>query len=117
MPTGRVLFAGEKQQYEDSVRRAAKEHIKDGDIFQIVLARSTRIECPDPVKLYRKLSSINPSPYTYLFEMGDLAIVGASPETLFNTYDRKLQRQSHCRHLSQGKDARRGRQVCKDHAG
>jgi anthranilate synthase component 1 len=85
----RVLFAGEKQQYEDSVR-AAKEHIKDGDIFQIVLARSTRIECPDPVKLYRKLRSINPSPYTYLFEMGDLAIVGASPETLFNTYDRKL---------------------------
>ena len=62
----------------------------DGDIFQIVLARSTRIECPDPVKLYRKLRSINPSPYTYLFEFGDLAIVGASPETLFNTYDRKL---------------------------
>ncbi len=86
---GRVLFAGEEQQYEDSVRKA-KEHIKDGDIFQIVLARSTRIECPDPVKLYRKLRSINPSPYTYLFEMGDLAIVGASPETLFNTYDRKL---------------------------
>ena len=54
------------------------------------MARSTRIECPDPVKLYRKLRSINPSPYTYLFEFGDLAIVGASPETLFNTYDRKL---------------------------
>ena len=86
---GRVLFAGEQQQYEDSVRKA-KVHILDGDIFQIVLARSTRIECPDPVKLYRKLRSINPSPYTYLFEFGDLAIVGASPETLFNTYDRKL---------------------------
>ena len=86
---GRVLSAGGQQQYEASVRRA-KVHILDGDIFQIVLARSTRIECPDPVKLYRKLRSINPSPYTYLFEFGDLAIVGASPETLFNTYDRKL---------------------------
>jgi anthranilate synthase component 1 len=86
---GRVLSAGEQQQYEDSVRQA-KVHILDGDIFQIVLARSTRIECPDPVKLYRKLRSINPSPYTYLFEFDDLAIVGASPETLFNTYDRKL---------------------------
>ncbi len=86
---GRVLFRGGQQQYEDSVRKA-KEHILDGDIFQVVLARSTRIECPDPVKLYRKLRSINPSPYTYLFEFGDLAIVGASPETLFNTYDRKL---------------------------
>lgn len=86
---GRVLSAGDPRQYQDSVLKA-KVHIKDGDIFQIVLARSTRIECPDPVKLYRKLRSINPSPYTYLFEFGDLAIVGASPETLFNTYDRTL---------------------------
>lgn len=86
---GRVLSAGGKGQYEAAVRKA-KEHIRDGDIFQIVLARSTEIECPDSVKLYRKLRSINPSPYTYLFEFGDLAIVGASPETLFNTYDRKL---------------------------
>jgi anthranilate synthase component 1 len=85
----RVLSAGEMQQYQDSVLKA-KEHIRDGDIFQIVLARSTRIECPDPVKLYRKLRSINPSPYTYLFEFGELAIVGASPETLFNTYNRRL---------------------------
>lgn len=86
---GRILSAGGKEQYEAAVRKA-KEHILDGDIFQIVLARSTEIECPDSVKLYRKLRSINPSPYTYLFEFGDLAIVGASPETLFNTYDRKL---------------------------
>lgn len=86
---GRVLSAGDSQEYQDSVLKA-KVHIKDGDIFQIVLARSTRVECPDPVKLYRKLRSINPSPYTYLFEFGDLAIVGASPETLFNTYNRKL---------------------------
>lgn len=86
---GRVLSADEPQEYMDAVSRA-KVHISDGDIFQIVLARSTRIECQDAVKLYRKLRSINPSPYTYLFEFGDLAIVGASPETLFNTYNRKL---------------------------
>jgi anthranilate synthase component 1 len=86
---GRVLSVGDQQEYEDSVRKA-KVHIRDGDIFQIVLARSTKVECPDSVKLYRKLRSINPSPYTYLFEFGDLAIVGASPETLFNTYNRKL---------------------------
>jgi len=86
---GQVLFTDDPQEYMDNVSRA-KVHIADGDIFQIVLARSTRIECPDTVKLYRKLRSINPSPYTYLFEFGDLAIVGASPETLFNTYNRKL---------------------------
>ena len=87
--SGRVLSAGAPEEYKDAVSRA-KEHIIDGDIFQVVLARSTRIECPDPVKLYLKLRSINPSPYTYLFEFGDLAIVGASPETLFNTYNRML---------------------------
>ncbi|VVB73093.1 Anthranilate synthase component 1 [uncultured archaeon] len=86
---GRILTAGDMHQYQDSVLKA-KVHIKDGDIFQIVLARSARIECPDPLKLYRKLRSINPSPYTYLFEFGELAIVGASPETLFNTYNRQL---------------------------
>jgi anthranilate synthase component 1 len=86
---GRILSEGDSLDYQDSVKKA-KVHILDGDIFQIVLARQTRIECPDPVKLYRKLRSINPSPYTYIFEFGDLAIVGASPETLFNTYDRKL---------------------------
>ena len=87
--SGRILSAGGAEDYKEAVRRA-KEHITDGDIFQVVLARSTSVECSDPVKLYRKLRSINPSPYTYIFEFGDLAIVGASPETLFNTYDRKL---------------------------
>ena len=87
--SGRILSAGGAEDYKEAVRRA-KEHITDGDIFQVVLARSTSVECSDPVKLYRKLRSINPSPYTYIFEFGDQAIVGASPETLFNTYDRKL---------------------------
>jgi anthranilate synthase component 1 len=86
---GEVLSAGDPETYQKAVQRA-KVHITDGDIFQVVLARSTKIKCSDPVALYRRLRSINPSPYTYLFEFGDLAIVGASPETLFNTYDRKL---------------------------
>jgi anthranilate synthase component 1 len=84
-----VLDTGDPEAYQQSVQKA-KAHITDGDIFQVVLARSTRINCSDPVALYRRLRSINPSPYTYLFEFDDLSIVGASPETLFNTYDRKL---------------------------
>ena len=86
---GRVLLTGGRQRYEQAVVQA-KERILAGEIFQVVLARSTRVDCPDPVQLYRKLRSINPSPYTYLFQFGDLAIVGASPETLFNTYNRRL---------------------------
>jgi len=75
--------------FEESVRKA-KEHILDGDIFQVVLSRRTRVLLarPDPVLLYKKLRDINPSPYTYIFEFGDEAIVGASPETLFSLYDR-----------------------------
>ena len=75
--------------FEEAVLKA-KEHILDGDIFQVVLSRRTRVrlENPDPVLLYRRLREINPSPYTYIFEFGDEALVGASPETLFSLYDR-----------------------------
>jgi anthranilate synthase component 1 len=44
----------------------------------------------DSVELYRKLRDVNPSPYMYLFEFGDVGIVGASPETLFTVHNRKL---------------------------
>ncbi len=75
--------------FEESVLKA-KEHILDGDIFQVVLSRKTRVRLgnPDPVILYRRLREINPSPYTYIFEFGDHSLVGASPETLFSLCDR-----------------------------
>ncbi|MCX8206866.1 MAG: anthranilate synthase component I [Methanothrix sp.] len=82
---GRIVRSGDPEEYMEAVV-AAKKHIIDGDIFQVVLARFTDIECSDTIALYRNLRRINPSPYTYLFEFGDIAIVGASPETLFNTY-------------------------------
>ncbi|MHC1631246.1 MAG: anthranilate synthase component I [Methanotrichaceae archaeon] len=77
--------------FEEAVR-VAKEHILDGDIFQVVLSRIARVKLknPDPVLLYRRLRKINPSPYTYVLEFGDLAIVGASPETLFSVCNRRL---------------------------
>ncbi|MGC9514026.1 anthranilate synthase component I [Methanocrinis sp.] len=77
--------------FEEAVLEA-KEHILDGDIFQVVLSRRTRVLLgnPDPVLLYRRLREINPSPYTYIFEFGDHALVGASPETLFSLRDRQV---------------------------
>jgi anthranilate synthase component 1 len=86
---GEMLGAGDPEEYQEAVKRA-KVHITDGDIFQVVLARSARVRCSNPIGLYRRLRNINPSPYTYIFEFGDASIVGASPETLFNTYDDKL---------------------------
>jgi anthranilate synthase component 1 len=68
--------------YEASVRRA-KEHIRIGDAFQIVLSqRAERPTSASALALYRSLRRINPSPYLFLLELGDLALVGSSPETL-----------------------------------
>jgi anthranilate synthase component I len=71
-----------RTEYEEGVRRA-KEHIRAGDAYQIVL--SQRAERPTDVSalsLYRALRRINPSPYHFLLELGELALVGSSPETL-----------------------------------
>jgi anthranilate synthase component I len=61
----------------------AKEHIRAGDAFQIVPSQrfSLRTDA-DPLSVYRVLRVINPSPYMYLFDWGDLQVVGSSPEAL-----------------------------------
>lgn len=72
----------EQDVFEDRVRRA-QEHIAAGDIFQAVL--SQRFEAPLPVhpfSLYRVLRMVNPSPYMYYLDYGDLKIAGSSPEPL-----------------------------------
>lgn len=61
----------------------AKHHIREGDIFQIVL--SNRLSAPFEESLlntYRVLRTINPSPYMFYFSGTDVEVAGASPETL-----------------------------------
>ena len=71
-----------KEQYCDVVVRA-KEHIRAGDIFQVVPSQQfKRKTAVDPLTLYRILRSLNPSPYMYLLDTGDAQLVGASPEML-----------------------------------
>ncbi|MDL2716949.1 MAG: anthranilate synthase component I family protein [Acidobacteriota bacterium] len=68
--------------YISAVERA-KEHIRAGDVFQVVLSR--RWSAPfdgDPFAVYRALRSISPSPYQYFLRTPDGAIFGASPERL-----------------------------------
>jgi anthranilate synthase component 1 len=68
--------------YEQSVV-TAKEHIRAGDIFQVVLSqRAERPTSAGALDLYRTLRRVNPSPYLFLLELGDLALIGSSPETL-----------------------------------
>jgi anthranilate synthase component 1 len=74
--------AGPKADYEEAVR-TAKEHVLDGDIYQGVISRTRELEGEvDPLGLYEALREINPSPYMYVLDYDDLAVVGASPETL-----------------------------------
>jgi len=68
----------------------AKEYIYAGDIFQVVL--SQRFECQmnaDPLHVYLALKEINPSPYMYFLEFGDMKIVGSSPEILVKVDGKK----------------------------
>ena len=80
----------ERSEFEASVLQA-KEHIFAGDIFQAVLSRKCEFRLEQsPFELYLQLRAINPSPYMYIFEFGDLAIVGASPETLLTVHKRTV---------------------------
>ena len=71
-----------RDQYMAGVQRI-QEHIAAGDVYQLVLASrfSGRHEL-DPFQAYRALRLINPSPYMYYCALGDIAVVGSSPEAL-----------------------------------
>jgi anthranilate synthase component 1 len=71
----------DREEYLRWVGRA-KEHIREGDIFQAVIAqRAERPTSLSAVELYRALRRVNPSPYLFLLEFPELALVGSSPET------------------------------------
>lgn len=71
-----------------SMVEAAKEHIVNGDISQVVLSqRFEVVDPPAPFDVYRMLRSTNPSPYLYYFDHEDYCITGASPEMLVSVTD------------------------------
>ena len=68
--------------FESAVLKT-KEYILAGDCMQVVIGQ--RISKPftdSPLALYRALRSLNPSPYMYFYDFGDLQVVGSSPEIL-----------------------------------
>ncbi len=61
----------------------AKEYIKSGDIFQVVLSQRLQIETNSrPFNVYQTLRNINPSPYMFYLDFEDYSLVGSSPEML-----------------------------------
>ena len=80
---------------------AAKEQIRAGEAFQVVVSQRFEAECSaDPLDVYRVLRATNPSPYMYLLRLESAAsptrpahrfdIVGSSPEALVTVYDGKV---------------------------
>jgi len=70
--------------------RACKEYIAAGDIYQIVISVlfQGRTDVA-PFEAYRAMRLLNPSPYMFFFEFGDLKVVGSSPEALVRLHGRK----------------------------
>ena len=61
----------------------AKEYIKKGDIFQVVLSQRFETKLTkDPLEIYKKLRISNPSPFMFFFNFDDFQIIGSSPEIL-----------------------------------
>lgn len=81
--------------FEEAVQ-IAKQRIRAGDIFQVVLSQRADITTDaDPLETYRVLRSINPSPYMYFLNLSDgqggaFHVVGSSPETLMGLRDGRV---------------------------
>ncbi len=85
------LAANLTQERFEAMVRQAKEYIAAGDVIQVVLSQcfSTPLR-HDPFDLYRALRSINPSPYMFYLDQGDVKLVGASPEILVRLEDGQI---------------------------
>jgi anthranilate synthase component I len=74
-----------------SMVNIAKEYIKIGDIFQVVLSQRFEAKLSKkPLEIYKKLRVTNPSPFMYFFNFEDFQIIGASPEILVRLRDNKI---------------------------
>ena len=69
----------------------AKQYIREGDIFQVVLSRRMKIKTEKtPLELYRRLREDNPSPYMYLLDYDEYQVIGSSPEILVSIKDNSI---------------------------
>jgi anthranilate synthase component 1 len=81
----------EEGNFKQAVKRI-KEYILEGDTIQVVLSQRLKfaINC-NPFDIYRALRTVNPSPYMYYLEFGELQVVGSSPEVLVRLEDDKVE--------------------------
>jgi len=79
-----------EQAFKDAVAKI-KEYILAGDAMQVVISQQMSVDFDAaPIDLYRALRYLNPSPYMFFVDMGDLQIVGSSPEILVRLEDNQV---------------------------
>ena len=80
----------EREQFNAMVSKA-KDHIYEGDIFQVVLSQRFEANMSgDSFMLYRALRMVNPSPYLFYLDFDEFQIVGSSPEVLVRVQDKEV---------------------------
>ncbi|MBI4667267.1 MAG: anthranilate synthase component I [Nitrospinae bacterium] len=103
-----------KDVFEGNVDRC-KAYIKEGDIFQVVLARRLKAKISAPAfQVYRALRALNPSPYMYYLNYGGVKVVGASPESLARVEDGVVETRPIAGTRPRGKDAEEDRFLAED---
>ncbi|GAB6138100.1 anthranilate synthase component I [Halanaerobaculum tunisiense] len=103
-----------KQEFISSVQQA-KDYIKQGDIFQLVL--SQRLEMPittDSFAIYRQLRRLNPSPYMYYLDLGDFQLVGSSPELLVRAQEGRVENRPIAGTRRRGADSSEDQQLAQE---
>jgi anthranilate synthase component 1 len=86
----RVTSNFRRPEYLEVVRKA-KQYIRAGDIFQVVLSQRFSVKTQaDPFAIYRELRALNPSPYLFYLQLNDVAVVGSSPEMLVKVQGRDV---------------------------
>jgi anthranilate synthase component I len=79
-----------EQEFIEKVK-SAKEYIRNGDIFQVVLSQRLNASFTgDSFSFYRKLRQTNPSPYMFFIDFEEYVVLGASPESLVKVQGRRI---------------------------
>ncbi len=90
LPDGTVRRGTSAELYRRAVE-AAKEYIRAGDAFQVVLSQRFDFDLGcDPFDVYRVLRQVNPSPYMFFLRQGGVSVVGASPEPMVQVLDGRV---------------------------
>lgn len=104
----------QRSQFYDVVEKA-KEYIRAGDIFQVVPSQrfSVPFDLP-PIELYRSLRRLNPSPFLFLVNTPDFALVGSSPEILVRVREGEVTIRPIAGTRKRGKDAKEDQALAAD---